>query len=67
MEIFFVDYNVTILWPQVNNFLIHQSTSSNPMTVEEVAMGFIRVANESMCRPIRSLTQVNVYFKVKFV
>lgn len=30
------------------------------MTVEEVAMGFIRVANESMCRPIRALTQVNV-------
>lgn len=31
------------------------------MTVEEVAMGFIRVANESMCRPIRALTQVNVH------
>jgi len=29
------------------------------MTLEEVAMGFIRVANESMCRPIRALTQVN--------
>lgn len=29
------------------------------MTVEEVALGFIRVANESMCRPIRALTQVN--------
>lgn len=37
------------------------------MTVEEVAMGFIRVANESMCRPIRALTQVNVYCKVQFV
>jgi N-methylhydantoinase A/oxoprolinase/acetone carboxylase beta subunit len=32
------------------------------MTVEEVAMGFIKVANESMCRPIRALTQVN--FKI---
>lgn len=30
------------------------------MSVEEVAMGFIRVANEAMCRPIRALTQVNV-------
>lgn len=30
------------------------------MTVEEVAMGFIRVANESMCRPIRALTQVYI-------
>lgn len=28
------------------------------MSVEEVAMGFIRVANEAMCRPIRALTQV---------
>uniref|UniRef100_A0A8B9SVJ5 5-oxoprolinase, ATP-hydrolysing n=1 Tax=Anas platyrhynchos TaxID=8839 RepID=A0A8B9SVJ5_ANAPL len=28
-----------------------------PMSVEEVAMGFIRVANEAMCRPIRALTQ----------
>ncbi|KAM9308642.1 5-oxoprolinase [Gastrophryne carolinensis] len=27
------------------------------LSVEEVAMGFIRVANEAMCRPIRSLTQ----------
>jgi len=28
------------------------------MTVEEVAMGFVQVANEAMCRPIRALTQV---------
>ncbi|XP_053913707.1 5-oxoprolinase isoform X2 [Cuculus canorus] len=28
-----------------------------PLTVEEVAMGFIRVANEAMCRPIRALTE----------
>lgn len=27
-------------------------------SAEEVAMGFIRVANEAMCRPIRALTQV---------
>ena len=27
------------------------------MTVEEVALGFIDVANETMCRPIRALTQ----------
>ncbi|KAJ3580729.1 hypothetical protein NHX12_034213, partial [Muraenolepis orangiensis] len=31
--------------------------SKSEMTVEEVAMGFIRVANEAMCRPIRALTQ----------
>ncbi|XP_069771231.1 5-oxoprolinase isoform X2 [Narcine bancroftii] len=49
---------------QVNTFLSSQSQhiagkSSNrsQMTLEEVALGFIRVANESMCRPIRALTQ----------
>uniref|UniRef100_A0A670IWM4 5-oxoprolinase, ATP-hydrolysing n=1 Tax=Podarcis muralis TaxID=64176 RepID=A0A670IWM4_PODMU len=31
--------------------------ASPPLSVEEVAMGFIRVANEAMCRPIRALTQ----------
>lgn len=29
------------------------------MSREEVAMGFLRVANEAMCRPIRALTQVD--------
>ncbi|CAM9540519.1 unnamed protein product [Chrysoparadoxa australica] len=33
----------------------HESTPS-PKTVDEVAYGFIRVANEAMCRPIRNLT-----------
>ena len=28
------------------------------MSIEEVAMGFVKVANETMCRPIRALTQV---------
>ena len=27
------------------------------LTIQQVAMGFIRVANEAMCRPIRALTQ----------
>ncbi|XP_067872121.1 5-oxoprolinase isoform X2 [Heterodontus francisci] len=49
---------------QVNTFLSNQSQSGEEkgsgqfqMTVEEVALGFVRVANESMCRPIRALTQ----------
>lgn len=29
-------------------------------SVDEVAMGFVRVANETMCRPIRALTQMRV-------
>ncbi|XP_061660932.1 5-oxoprolinase [Syngnathoides biaculeatus] len=33
------------------------SKSQSEMTLEDVAMGFIRVANEAMCRPIRALTQ----------
>lgn len=35
----------------VNNFM------KTNMSVEEVAMGFIKVANETMSRPIRNLTQ----------
>ncbi|XP_044309191.1 5-oxoprolinase [Varanus komodoensis] len=31
--------------------------AAQPRSIEEVAMGFIRVANEAMCRPIRALTQ----------
>lgn len=30
-------------------------------TMEEVASGFLRVANETMCRPIRNLTQMKGY------
>ncbi len=32
-----------------------------PKTVDEVAMGFVQVANEAMCRPIRALTQMKGY------
>lgn len=39
----------------VNAFL--QEQGSPAMSNEEVVMGFLRVANEAMCRPIRSLTQ----------
>ncbi|TUD02850.1 5-oxoprolinase [Bagarius yarrelli] len=34
-----------------------EESHKSEMSVEEVAMGFIRVANETMCRPIRALTQ----------
>lgn len=39
---------------EVNAF---NSNGNKEINVEEVAMGFIRVANEAMCRPIRALTQ----------
>jgi len=43
---------------QINKFNRSQSASARPMTVEDVALGFVQVANEAMCRPIRALTQV---------
>lgn len=38
---------------------IHLSPT-HPLTHRQVAMGFLRVANETMCRPIRALTQMKV-------
>jgi N-methylhydantoinase A/oxoprolinase/acetone carboxylase beta subunit len=48
---------------QINRFLSSQSDSKTKpaMTAEDVAMGFIQVANEAMCRPIRALTQVQFH------
>lgn len=44
------------LTKEINEFLVDKK-----MSVEEVAMGFVRVANEAMCRPIRALTQAKGY------
>ncbi|TYZ66594.1 hypothetical protein PybrP1_002591 [[Pythium] brassicae (nom. inval.)] len=35
--------------------------SGTKYTLEDVASGFLRVANEAMCRPIRNLTQMKGY------
>ncbi|XP_072958902.1 5-oxoprolinase 1 [Typha angustifolia] len=35
-----------------------QDPSVEDMTVEEIALGFVNVANETMCRPIRQLTEM---------
>ena len=45
------------LTAEVNSFLKSQHPSSESMTLQEIAMGYIKVANETMCRPIRALTQ----------
>jgi len=52
---------------ELNPFLVKNDANraGNSMTVEQAAMGFIEVANESMSRPIRALTQV--IFKVSVV
>ncbi|EFJ47592.1 hypothetical protein VOLCADRAFT_61291, partial [Volvox carteri f. nagariensis] len=49
---------------QVNEFEENTGTcvcASSRSSLDEVAMGFIRVANEAMCRPIRALTQMRGY------
>jgi 5-oxoprolinase (ATP-hydrolysing) len=46
---------------QVNEFM--RGNNVPEMSVEEIAMGFVRVANEAMCRPIRNLTQGKGYGK----
>eukprot|EP01135_Chromosphaera_perkinsii_P002592 Nk52_evm108s224 gene=Nk52_evmTU108s224 len=55
-----LDYDATkaafeTLTKEVNQHADH------PMSPEEVAFGFIQVANEAMCRPIRALTQAKGY------
>ncbi|XP_032687152.1 5-oxoprolinase isoform X2 [Odontomachus brunneus] len=51
------------LTEEINTFLSKngENPTAEGMTLEEVAMGFIRVANETMCRPIRALTQAKGY------
>lgn len=44
-----------VLTEQINTYL--HSVGEHEMTPENVADGFIRVANETMCRPIRELTE----------
>lgn len=47
----------TALTYEINEFL----KKDEAMSIDEVAMGFVRVANETMCRPIRALTQAKGY------
>ncbi|KAH6564706.1 hypothetical protein BASA62_007754 [Batrachochytrium salamandrivorans] len=56
------------LTKDINGFLKTKFTkdsgdteSFTPMTRDEIAYGFIKVANESMCRPIRALTEGKGY------
>lgn len=51
---------------EVNTFYAREgaktgSASAKVLTPEEVAYGFIKVANEAMCRPIREITQMRGY------
>ncbi|KXZ56217.1 hypothetical protein GPECTOR_1g189 [Gonium pectorale] len=51
---------------QVNAFE-EASGAPSRSTPDEVAVGFIRVANEAMCRPIRALTQMRGYDAARHV
>ncbi|KAF8395101.1 hypothetical protein HHK36_019042 [Tetracentron sinense] len=43
---------------RINSYRKSQDPSAKDMTVEEIALGFVNVANETMCRPIRQLTEM---------
>lgn len=43
------------------------SADGRKLSVDEVAQGFIRVANEIMCRPIRALTEARGYSASKHI
>lgn len=45
---------------------INRETGKN-LSLDEVAQGFIRVANETMCRPIRALTEARGYSTSKHI
>ena len=47
--------NFNILAEKINSHLTE--INSPRMSIEEIAMGYLDVANETMCRPIRALTQ----------
>ncbi|CAG8455331.1 18663_t:CDS:10 [Rhizophagus irregularis] len=42
---------------EINEFI----KSDKEMSLDEIAFGFIKVANETMCRPIRALTEAKGY------
>lgn len=43
---------------EINLYRKSHDPSSKEMSVEEIAQGFVNVANETMCRPIRQLTEM---------
>ena len=43
------------------NALKQQEETLKDYSIEEIAYGFLKVANEAMCRPIRNLTQMKGY------
>ncbi|CAF1096220.1 unnamed protein product [Rotaria sp. Silwood1] len=55
-----LDYEASLtkfkeLTTRINSFL--KENEKKTLSIEEIAMGYIHVANETMCRPIRALTE----------
>lgn len=44
---------------EINKY--YESIHQNPISLDEMVYGFIKVANEAMCRPIRSITEAKGY------
>jgi 5-oxoprolinase (ATP-hydrolysing) len=49
-----------VLSAEINADLTRDGTTV-PLTVEEIASGFLEIANEAMCRPIRNITEAKGY------
>ncbi|XP_067934707.1 5-oxoprolinase-like [Watersipora subatra] len=56
-----------VLTDEINDYMACQGNGEKHFTKEEVAIGFIDVANETMCRPIRALTTGKGYDTSKHV
>ena len=46
---------------KINSYRREQDSQSKEMSAEQIALGFLDVANEAMCRPIRQLTEMKGY------
>lgn len=46
---------------EINSYRKNQDPNAKDMSLEEIALGFVNVANETMCRPIRQLTEMKGY------
>jgi N-methylhydantoinase A/oxoprolinase/acetone carboxylase beta subunit len=55
---FFKPLNKSLDSLKINEY--QKSKGLKEKSMEEIALGFIRVANETMTRPIRNLTEVRI-------
>jgi 5-oxoprolinase (ATP-hydrolysing) len=58
-----LDYDATkaafeTLASEINSYRRNNDPLAKDMPIEEIALGFVSVANEAMCRPIRQLTEM---------